>query len=164
MSPHLAMVRQFHEIFNCPVGVKPQRLGELPASARTNLERARERCWAYAEADQPASKYFGHVLEELLEFFDAYKRGDLVSQLDALVDAEYCLLSLVVALGFASQKPDLRPEGSIPLAACSRFEAAFARVHAANLAKAEGGVRKNEAGKVLKPAGWIAPDLSDLVL
>lgn len=44
------------------------------------------------------------------------------------------------------------------------FEEAFDRVHGANMAKMiDGRIMKDERGKVMKPEGWKAADLSDLV-
>lgn len=159
MTPHLADVAEFHRVFEVVTPARPEAAGLLPFSVRHKLKAASALCWELAaEAQSPVAKHFGHVLEELVEFYDAYEAGDFVGQLDALVDAEYCLLSLVLRLGFAS--PAI--EGCTDCH--SRLDTAWARVHAANLAKAEGGVRRSAAGKILKPPGWVAPDLSDLVL
>lgn len=45
------------------------------------------------------------------------------------------------------------------------FKQVMNRVIAANEAKRfdDGTLRKNEMGKIIKPEGWVAPDLSDLV-
>lgn len=90
----------------------------------------------------------GFLFEEVLEYVDAARSADLAGQLDALVDLIY------VALGTAHAQ-------GLPI------EEAWARVHAANLKK-ERGTRENSKRRspfdVVKPAGWTAPDLSDLVL
>ncbi len=155
---HLEAAREFAQTFDCPVAESPAWPGELPYSVGVRLRSCAERCWVYAEEPgQTATKFVGHVLEELAEFFEAYAQRSPERTLDALVDAQYCLSSLVLALGFGSDAPQ-GPAGP----GYTRFDRAFTRVHAANLAKAEGGVRKNAAGKVLKPEGWRAPDLRDL--
>lgn len=83
--------------------------------------------------------------EELDEYQDAYDRHD---QLDALVDL------VVFALGTAERQGFLES-----------FEEAFDRVMTANCAKQIG--RNTKRGNfqidLIKPSGWTAPDLSDLV-
>jgi predicted HAD superfamily Cof-like phosphohydrolase len=69
-------------------------------------------------------------------------------QLDALVDLVYVALGTAVMQGFD-------------------FEEAWRRVHAANMLKtkysrANPGKRKSSFD-VVKPIGWIRPNLSDLV-
>jgi predicted HAD superfamily Cof-like phosphohydrolase len=36
-------------------------------------------------------------------------------------------------------------------------------VHRSNMAKLEGGVRKREDGKILKPEGWTPPDVEGVM-
>ncbi len=71
----------------------------------------------------------------------------LADALDALVDMEYVLLGTALQLGLRRT-----------------YGEAWQRVHAANLKKVAG--RKESRGfakDVVKPGGWIAPDLRDLV-
>jgi len=75
----------------------------------------------------------------------------LEEMLDAHVDQFYVLLGTVYL------------QGLLPV-----FEAAWQRVHAANMAKvrakADGSdSKRGSAYDVVKPAGWIAPDHADLV-
>lgn len=92
-------------------------------------------------------------LEFLKEELDEYERslhdGDIEGQLDALVDL------VVVALGTA-------------LISGFDFDAAWRRVHEANMAKvrakADGSDSKRGSGfDIVKPEGWTPPDHSDLV-
>lgn len=86
--------------------------------------------------------------EELKELIVAYAKDDKEGVLDALVDLVY------VAMGTA----DLHGYD---------FDEAFRRVHAANMQKQRAGTaehsKRRTALDVIKPAGWQAPDLSDLV-
>lgn len=86
--------------------------------------------------------------EESQEYEDAVKEQNLEKQLDSLVDLVY------FALGTAYRQ-------GLP------FEKAWDRVHAANMAKR----MANDANEslrgfkrdIVKPEGWVAPDLSDLL-
>lgn len=88
------------------------------------------------------------LVEELLEYCEAARRYDLAGQLDALVDLIYVACGTAVFQGF-------------PL------NAAWERVHAANLRKVPALVRsdskRGSVYDVVKPDGWVAPDLRDLV-
>ena len=71
----------------------------------------------------------------------------LTDALDALVDLDYVLLGTVLQIGL----------GDV-------YQEAWRRVHAANLLKLAG--RKPTRGlakDAVKPSGWLAPDLTDLV-
>lgn len=76
--------------------------------------------------------------EELEEFLTA---DNLVSQADAMADLIYLALGVFVELGV--------PPGQV-----------FATVHKANLAKvwADGSVRFDGDGKVMKPIDWLKPE------
>jgi predicted HAD superfamily Cof-like phosphohydrolase len=69
-------------------------------------------------------------------------------QLDALVDLVYVALGTAVIQGFD-------------------FEEAWRRVHAANMLKTKYSKtnpgKRNSRYDVVKPVGWVRPDLSDLV-
>ena len=102
--------------------------------------------------DQPASPenykmYLGLIDEEYGELVDAVDADDKVEQLDALVDI------LVVTMGAIR-------------AAGRDGEAAWKEVMDTNFAKIDpttGKVIKREDGKVLKPEGWTAPELSQFI-
>lgn len=86
--------------------------------------------------------------EELDEFVEAYQQQDHAKVLDALVDLVYVALGTAVMMGVD-------------------FNAAWTLVHEANMAKLR--AKRAEESKrgttydVVKPPGWLAPDLSHLV-
>lgn len=86
--------------------------------------------------------------EELDEYVEAVVAGNLEKQFDALLDLIYVAAGTALFHGFNF------PEG-------------WARVQAANMAK-ERAERAEDSKRgttfdVIKPPGWVAPDLSDLV-
>ena len=99
----------------------------------------------------------GFMHEELKEYEEAVvaynlspNPKDLERQLDALVDLLYVLLGTAYLHGFARI-----------------WKTAFKRVHRANMKKvrAENSSesKRNSTQDVIKPEGWVAPDLSDLI-
>jgi predicted HAD superfamily Cof-like phosphohydrolase len=86
--------------------------------------------------------------EELDEYQVAYYEENMEKQLDALVDLVYVALGTAYMQGFD-------------------FNEAFNRVHAANMKKVRVYIAEDSARgstfDVVKPEGWVAPDLSDLV-
>ena len=88
--------------------------------------------------------YIKLIGEEVGELFDAINANDGIETLDALIDI------LVVTIGAIHS---LGADG----------EGAWKEVMRTNFAKIDketGKVRKREDGKVLKPVGWTAPDLT----
>ena len=102
--------------------------------------------------DQPASAdnykmYLGLIAEEYNELQDAVDAADKVEQLDALVDILVVTVGAIRAAGWDG-------------------EAAWNEVMDTNFAKIDpdtGKVIKRADGKVLKPEGWKAPQLSQFV-
>ncbi|MEY4331523.1 MAG: hypothetical protein RLZZ196_261 [Bacteroidota bacterium] len=91
--------------------------------------------------------YFNLIKEEFEELEVAYSAGDKVEMLDALIDI------LVVTIGAVHS---MGADG----------EGAWKEVMKTNFAKIDretGKVRKREDGKVLKPVGWVPPDLKPFV-
>lgn len=91
--------------------------------------------------------YLKLINEESNELIQAIEQGDKVETLDALLDL------IVVAIGAIHS---LGADG----------EGGWKEVMGTNFAKIDketGKVRKREDGKVLKPAGWVAPDLKPFV-
>jgi hypothetical protein len=91
--------------------------------------------------------YFSLIDEEFKELNEAYSAGDKVEMLDALIDI------LVVTIGAVHS---MGADG----------EGAWKEVMRTNFAKVDsetGKVRKRDDGKVLKPLGWVAPDLATFV-
>ena len=99
--------------------------------------------------DQPPSEanykmYLGLIDEEVGELVDAVAANDRVEQLDALVDILVVTMGAIRAAGW---------DGA----------GAWEEVMRTNFAKIDpdtGKVRKREDGKVLRPEGWKAPELS----
>jgi predicted HAD superfamily Cof-like phosphohydrolase len=88
--------------------------------------------------------YLKLIKEEVEELHQAVLADDTVEQLDALIDI------LVVTVGAIHS---MGADG----------EGAWKEVMSTNFAKIDkltGKVRKREDGKVLKPVGWKAPDLT----
>ena len=102
--------------------------------------------------DQPASDanykmYLGLIQEEFQELQDAVHVNDKVEQLDALVDILVVTMGAIRAAGWDG-------------------EAAWKKVMNTNFAKIDpttSKVIKREDGKVLKPVGWKAPQLSQFI-
>ena len=102
--------------------------------------------------DQPPSPenyamYLDLITEEYGELRDAIEASDKVEQLDALVDILVVTMGAIRAAGWDG-------------------EAAWVEVMKTNFAKIDfetGKVRKREDGKVLKPQGWTAPELSQFI-
>ena len=99
---------------------------------------------------------------------------DLEGALDALVDLQYVLLGTAYLMGLLNDKkvvdevdegddglPKLYPRVAVI------FEEAWDRVHKANMKKQRSlrGDKAKRGGQydVVKPAGWKAPELSDLL-
>ncbi len=102
--------------------------------------------------DQPPSEanykmYLDLIREETDELEEAIQDNDKVEQLDALVDILVVTMGAIRAAGWDG-------------------EAAWQEVMNTNFAKIDadtGKVRKREDGKVLKPEGWKAPELSQFI-
>lgn len=94
------------------------------------------------DADQ-FNMYLTLIQEEADELGVAIKNHDQVETLDALIDILVVTIGAIHSMG-------------------ADAEGAWREVMATNFAKIDretGKVRKREDGKVLKPQGWIAPDL-----
>lgn len=87
--------------------------------------------------------YYNLVKEEMGELFTAYNLNDKTEQLDALVDILVVTIGAIYSMGIDPQE-------------------AWDEVMRTNLAKIDpntGKVLKREDGKVLKPDGWVPPNL-----
>ena len=87
--------------------------------------------------------YVQLIGEETGELADAINAQDKVETLDALVDILVVTIGAIHSMG-------------------ADAEGAWREVMSTNFSKIDrktGRVRKREDGKVLKPVGWIAPDL-----
>jgi len=91
--------------------------------------------------------YLDLIREETDELEEAIQDNDKVEQLDALVDILVVTMGAIRAAGWDGQ-------------------GAWKEVMDTNFAKIDpdtGKVRKREDGKVLKPEGWKAPQLSQFI-
>lgn len=91
--------------------------------------------------------YYDLIAEEFTELNAAVLSGDKVEQLDALLDIIVVTIGAIHSMG-------------------ADGEGGWKEVMATNFAKIDsetGKVRKREDGKVLKPLGWVPPDLAPFV-
>ena len=85
--------------------------------------------------------------EEVEEYAEAARAGDMVEVLDALADIGYILAGTIINHGMQNIYDD-----------------AFNEVHRSNMAKVvDGKVLRREDGKVLKPKGWQPPQLAQFL-
>lgn len=85
--------------------------------------------------------------EENKEYLNAVAYENIVETLDAVVDQFYILAGTINSHGLQDV-----------------FLEAFSRVHKNNMTKVvDGKVLRNESGKIIKPEGFEAVDLSDLI-
>jgi len=88
--------------------------------------------------------YVNLIDEEFKELKEAINNNDLLETLDALEDILVVTIGAIHSAGFDG-------------------EGAWKEVMSTNFAKIDketGKVRKREDGKVLKPVGWVAPELT----
>ena len=91
--------------------------------------------------------YIGLIEEEFKELQVAVNNNDQLETLDALIDIIVVTIGTIHSMG-------------------SDAEGAWKEVMQTNFAKIDkdtGKVRKREDGKVLKPVGWVSPDLKPFV-
>jgi predicted HAD superfamily Cof-like phosphohydrolase len=91
--------------------------------------------------------YKNLIEEEFNELVTAEAENDRVEQLDALIDILVVTIGAIHSMG-------------------ADAEGAWKEVMKTNFAKIDketGKVRKREDGKVLKPVGWVAPNLTPFV-
>ena len=85
--------------------------------------------------------------EEVEEYAEAARAGDMVEVLDALADIGYILAGTIINHGMQHI-----------------YDNAFNEVHRSNMAKlVDGKVIRREDGKVLKPEDWQAPQLAQFL-
>ena len=91
--------------------------------------------------------YIKLIDEEHQELLEATLAEDSVEQLDALIDILVVTIGAIHSAGYDA-------------------EGAWKEVMSTNFAKIDketGKVRKREDGKVLKPLGWVPPDLKPFI-
>ena len=121
MNPIVKSLLEFNEAFEIPgldePAIGPQELVELRIKLLT---------------------------EEVQEYAEAARTGDLVEVLDALADIGYILAGTIINHGMQHI-----------------FDEAFDEVHRSNIAKlVDGKVLRREDGKGMKPEGWTPPQLA----
>jgi predicted HAD superfamily Cof-like phosphohydrolase len=87
--------------------------------------------------------YLGLIKEEYKELSEAINNNDQLETLDALIDILVVTIGTIHSAGYDA-------------------EGAWKEVMTTNFAKIDketGKVRKREDGKVLKPVGWMPPEL-----
>jgi predicted HAD superfamily Cof-like phosphohydrolase len=97
--------------------------------------------------EQQFNLYKNLIEEEFNELTTAEIANDRVEQLDALIDILVVTIGAIHSMG-------------------ADAEGAWKEVMKTNFAKIDsetGKVRKREDGKVLKPLGWVAPELQPFV-
>jgi len=97
--------------------------------------------------EEQARLYLNLILEESQELEKAIHDNDEVEQFDAIIDI------IVVCIGYGLSRGFPMLDG-------------WQEVMRSNFAKIDaktGAVRKRDDGKILKPEGWRAPDLRDVL-
>jgi len=149
-TSHAQMVAEFtratsFEVPNTPRAMTKEEVFNVCRHVMSEMRELMSTVMGTQDGGDAALK--GFVDEDAAERHRQPPPSEVVAeeQVDALVDAEYYMLN-------AAAKAGLNVD---------RF---FAEVHRANMAKVDpttGKVRRRESdGKVLKPEGWQAPDLS----
>lgn len=87
---------------------------------------------------------YDFMKEELEEFRIAFSMGDLHDQFDALIDLAYVTLGTAYSMGLPFQK-------------------GWDIVHAANMTKVRGPSKRSGEFDVIKPPGFVKPDLNHLL-
>lgn len=97
--------------------------------------------------NEQAQLYMKLVVEEFEETAQAWNEGDSVELADGCADLIWVLQGLMLSVGIPMQE-------------------VWDEVARSNLAKIDpetGVVIKREDGKILKPAGWTAPDIKTII-
>jgi predicted HAD superfamily Cof-like phosphohydrolase len=124
MNPLVASLLEFNQAFDIPKLDSPDIGSEELIELRIKLLR-----------------------EEVEEYAEAARTGDLVEVLDALADIGYILAGTILNHGMQNIYDD-----------------AFDEVHRSNMAKlVDGKVLRREDGKVMKPQDWTPPQLAQFV-
>lgn len=141
-----ADIAAFHEKFGLEYGGKPRFLPEELATFRIGFMA--EELGEYCLDDIAITEGIDVMFRELLQENAVPQTVPLDKQLDALVDLVYVALGTAYLQGF-------------------NFNEAWRRVHEANMRKVRAtraeDSQRGSTSDVVKPVGWTAPDLSDLV-
>lgn len=122
MKKQLEQLLQFQRAYNSTINSKPTLISEDDYVLRYKLGK-----------------------EELIEYFDACKDGDLIEVADALADQLYILLGTMISHGMQDVIEDI-----------------FDEVHRSNMSKLgeDGKPIHREDGKVLKGPNYSPPNVS----
>lgn len=124
MNPLVTSLLEFNQAFDIPKQDSPEIGPEELIELRIKLLR-----------------------EEVEEYAEAARAGDMVEILDALADIGYILAGTIINHGMQHIYDD-----------------AFDEVHRSNMAKlVDGKVLRREDGKVMKPQGWTGPQLAQFL-
>ena len=124
MNPIVESLLEFNQAFGIPVLANPGLSNEELIELRIKL-----------------------LSEEVQEYAEAARNGDLVEVLDALADIGYILAGTIINHGMQNI-----------------YDTAFDEVHRSNMAKlVDGKVLRREDGKVMKPEGWRPPNLAQFL-
>ena len=124
MNPIVASLLEFNQAFDIPKLDSPDIGPEDMIELRIKLLR-----------------------EEVEEYAEAARAGDMVEILDALADIGYILAGTIINHGMQHIYDD-----------------AFNEVHRSNMDKlVDGKVLRREDGKVMKPEGWTPPQLAQFL-
>lgn len=145
MNPHQTATLEFHEKFGAAIGDRIN-LDHREVRAKLIMEEAVETCAALGyrvsalidEQGIPGER----AHREVARFTGSYDEPNLVEVIDGLCDLLYVVYGAAVTMGI-----DLDPF--------------YAEVHRSNMAKEGGGTRAD--GKILKPAGWLPPDIESIL-
>jgi predicted HAD superfamily Cof-like phosphohydrolase len=85
---------------------------------------------------------FRFLMEEADEYFEATVRGDMVGAIDGLVDTIYVALGTLWQMGIDEKT----------------FNACWAAVQKANMAKERGVTKRGNQFDAVKPSGWVGPE------
>ena len=145
------LIREANSWGNPIVGALAERLDmrQEPMSVFLDQARFMMACGQTVTEDNKAQSdmYLALIQEEGEELAEALAASDEVEELDAIID----LLVVIIGYGWSRGFPMVE---------------AWDEVLRSNMAKIDpltGTVRKREDGKILKPAGWTAPDIARVI-
>lgn len=125
MTYPIMQVMDFHEKYGVPVKTKPEVLTDERRELRHKI-----------------------MLEEVHEFYEAAKNGDIIEMADGLADMLYIVFGTALECGLAGYLP-----------------AIFNEVHRSNMSKLglDGKPIIREDGKVLKGPNFSQPDIKSII-
>lgn len=142
------MTTEFHKAFNRPIAESPEALSSDQSINRMSwtAEEIIEFLHSTTENDQEFDELYCQLIDNMESTYQKQMHKErhqnkLIGQSDALIDMLYFIFGSFTEIGI---NPD-------PI---------FNIVHAANMAKiwSDGKAHYNEAGKVIKPPEWVAPE------